>query len=209
MNLENRTMRRSPPTLRIATLESLEERLCLASSVGWDGAGRGSAALTYYIANAPSSLSQAAVNAALTTALNAWSSVAAITFTQTSQANRPDSIDFSFQSLDGPGGELAQGYLPDDVDPGRIAGDVQFDSSEQWEVGNSRGGGAYDLVLTAVHELGHSLGLDHSSVAGSVMAPSISAIQQFPGLAATDVNSLRSLYAPADSTSPNPSTVAA
>src|SRR3954464_3898983 len=110
MDLANRTMRRSPPTLRIATLESLEERLCLASSVGWDGAGQGAAALTYYIANAPSSLSQAAVNAALTTALNGGSPVAAVTFPRTDQANRPDSIDFSFRPLDGPGGELAQGY---------------------------------------------------------------------------------------------------
>src|SRR4051794_18439431 len=137
------TMRRRTSTRHTMTLEFLEDRLCLAGSVGWDGAGRGGAALTYYIANAPASLSQAAVNAALETAPNAWSSVAAITFTQTNQANRPDSIDFSFRSLDGPGGELAQGYFPDDVNAARIAGDVQFDSSEQWEVGNARGGAAF------------------------------------------------------------------
>src|SRR3954467_8028863 len=104
MDLENRTMRRSPPTLRIATLESLEERLCLASSVGWDGAGQGTAALTYDIANAPSSLSQAAVDAAIQTALNAWSSVAAVTFTRTSQPGALRSLDFSFGNIDGSGG---------------------------------------------------------------------------------------------------------
>src|SRR4051794_16757696 len=94
-------------------LEALEERLCLASSVGWDGPGRGAAALTYYIANAPSSLSQAAVNAAIRTALNAWSAVVHVTFTQTSRPNLPDSLDFTFRPLDGAGGTLAQSYFPD------------------------------------------------------------------------------------------------
>src|SRR5215218_4475045 len=107
---ETRTMRRSPSRRCTATLEGMEERVCL-SSVGWDGAGRGRAALTYYIGTAPSSLSQAAVTAAVKAALNVWSKVAAVTFTQTSQPNRPDSIDFTFRSLDGRGGTLAQSYF--------------------------------------------------------------------------------------------------
>ena len=120
-------------------LETLEERLCLAGSVGWDGPGQGSASLTYYIGDAPSSLTQAAVQAALQTALGAWAAVADITFTQTSQPNRPDSIKFTFGTLDGPGGAFGEGHFPDDVNPGRIAGDIQFDSAEVWEVGNALG----------------------------------------------------------------------
>ena len=54
-------------------LESLEERLCLAASVGWDGPGRGAASLGYYIGSAPSSLAQSAANAAIKQALGAWS----------------------------------------------------------------------------------------------------------------------------------------
>ena len=178
-------------------LEPLEERLCLACSVGWDGPGQGRAALTYYIGGAPSSLTQAAVQAALQTALDAWAAVADITFTQTSQPNRPDSIDFTFGTLDGPGGTLAEGYLPDDVNSSRIAGDIQFDAAEVWEVGNALGWSAMDLVYTAAHEIGHALGLDHSNVAGSLMAPTITPDAQFTGLAPTDVASILALYAPA------------
>jgi hypothetical protein len=200
-------MRRRTPRRCTAALEVMEERVCLASSVGWDGPGRGAAVLTYYIGNAPSSLSQTAVTAAIRAALNAWSKVAAVTFVQTSQPNRPDSIDFTFRSLDGRGGTLAQAYFPDDVNRSRIAGDVQFDSAERWEVGNNLGGAAFDLVLIAVHEIGHSLGLDHSRVASSVMGATISPNQRFNGLGASDVTSVLSLYARAGtSTSSNTTT---
>ena len=151
-------MRQRIAKRRVATFEPMEERLCLDASVGWDGPGQGAASLTYYIANAPASLTQAAVDAAVKTALDAWAAVADISFTQTSQPNRTKSIDISFRTLDGPGRTLAQGYFPDDVNPARIAGDIQFDASEVWEVGNALGGAAMDLVLTAVHEIGHALG---------------------------------------------------
>lgn len=199
--------RRSAKQRHAPTLEPLEGRLCLAASVGWDGAGRGAAALTYFIGRGPSSLSQAAVESAIKTALGTWSAVAAITFTQTTQPGRRDSLDFSFLRIDGAGRTLAQAYYPDDVNSARVAGDVQFDSSERWEGGNSLGGDAFDLVLTAVHEIGHALGLEHSNVAGSVLAASVAPNQSFLGLASSDVTSIRTLYASA--VAPGPSSPAA
>jgi hypothetical protein len=173
----------------------------MMSSVGWDGPGRGSASLTYYVGKAPSYLGQDQVEAALETALQAWARVVDVTFTQTSRPNQRDSIDFQFVRLDGAGGTLAQAFFPDDVNGARIAGDVQFDSSERWEVGNSQGKSAFDLVLVAVHELGHSLGLDHSPATGAVMAPSVSPTARFTSLSANDIDAALSLYAPA---SPRP-----
>src|SRR5262245_31048586 len=129
-----RTVRRRQPLI-----EPLEGRLCLASSVGWDGPGRGRASLTYYIGDTPSALSRAEVEAAISTALGAWSAVADITFTPTSQPRRVDSLDITFRPIDGPRGILAAAYLPVDVNPGRLAGDIPFDSSEPWEVGNALG----------------------------------------------------------------------
>ncbi len=179
-------------------VEPLERRLCLAASVGWDGPGLGSAALTYYVASVPSTmeLSQQEVEAGLETALSAWASVADITFTQTDLAGRHNSIDFEFSSIDGSGGTLAQAYYPDDANREPIAGDVEFDTSEGWEIGNSQGGSAFDLVFVAVHELGHSLGLEHSDVIGSVMRPTISPSQTFDGFGQSDIDAIQTLYAP-------------
>jgi len=178
--------------------ESLETRCLLAASVGWDGPGLGSANLTYTISNAPSSLPQAEVDAAIQTAFKAWSDVADITFTEVNQTGLRDSIDISFDRLDGSGGTLAQAYFPDDVNPARIAGDIQFDLSESWEVGNSQGNRAFDLTWVAVHEIGHALGLNHSNDAGSVLRASVSPGQQFTSLASDDVDNIRRLYASAD-----------
>jgi len=183
---------------RPLTLQPLEIRRVLAGSLGWDGAGLGSAELSYHIEGTPRGLSQAETNAAIETALSVWATAADITFTQTNRSGMRDSIDFSFINIDGAGGTLAQAYFPDDVNPARIAGDVQFDISDAWEVGNQLGNRAFDLVMAAVHEIGHSLGLDHSHDSNSVLAPYISPSEYFTSLSSDDVSAIQKLYASAE-----------
>ena len=53
--------------------------------------------------------------------------------------------------------------------PGRF-GDLHFDDEELFTVQRSQPGGV-DLKWLALHELGHSLGLEHSSIKGAMMYP--------------------------------------
>jgi hypothetical protein len=207
MRRSNQKPARKPSNRRNLRVESLEQRLCLAASLGWDGPGLGAASLSYYIGDVPASvgLEQAEVETAIKTALGAWEKVADLTFTQTTLARQSDSLDITFTSIDGSGGVLAQAYLPDDVNRGRLAGDIEFDLADPWEIGNSRGSSAFDFVYVAVHEIGHALGLDHLNVVGSVMRPNVSSSQTFTTLSTTDMNAVLGLYAvaPGDSSSTN------
>lgn len=177
--------------------ELLEARRLLDSQ-GWDGPGAGSASLSYYIHELPddASIDDATFRAAIETAFAAWTRVVDLEIRETATPRRRDSIDISMVSIDGPGDTLAQAYLPDDVNPGRIAGDIQFDADDEWEVGNARRGAATDLVFVAVHEIGHALGLEHSGNRAAVMYKAVSPNVTFQGLHANDIQRIRKLYAP-------------
>lgn len=110
-------------------------------------------------------------------AFDAWAAVANIKFVEVPDSNKAfndasatGDIRIGGHDFDGPFGVLAHAFFP--TDRFNAAGDVHFDSGEEWEIGqDGTADGAFDIFLVALHEIGHSIGLDHSQVADAVMAP--------------------------------------
>ena len=70
-------------------------------------------------------------------------------------------------------------------------GDVHFDDDENW-TDNFQSG--TNLLMTASHELGHSLGLAHSDVRGSVMSPFYTPFKNGLRLHKDDERAIQALY---------------
>lgn len=152
--------------------------------------------LTYGFANATPDISGDAERQAVRTALATWAQVIPLDFIEVPIESNP-ALKFGWysgshgdtSSFDGGGGVLAHAYYPPPLG-GTFTGNCHFDEAEVWGIGT--GGGAIDLETVALHEVGHLLGLAHSTVSGSVMAAYYSGVRR--SLSADDVAGIQSLY---------------
>ncbi|WP_051306206.1 matrixin family metalloprotease [Massilia alkalitolerans] len=143
--------------------------------------------------------------AALNAAFAAWSAVADIIFTQVEDNgvpfNAPGTVAdlrFGGHAMDGAFGTLAHGYYPP-ANGATAAGDIHFDIGETWKLGF--GGPGFDIFQVAAHEIGHAIGLNHSTTPGSLMNPYYT--EAFRGLQADDIAGARYIYGAAN-TNPVP-----
>ncbi|KAM4855631.1 stromelysin-3 isoform X1 [Urocitellus parryii] len=103
-------------------------------------------------------------------ALQVWSEVTPLTFTEVHEGHADIMIDFTRYwhgdnlPFDGPGGILAHAFFPKT----HREGDVHFDYDETWTIGDNQG---TDLLQVAAHEFGHVLGLQHTTAAKALMSP--------------------------------------
>lgn len=145
--------------------------------------------LTYSHASFTPDLSSAFVESAVAGAVSQWTgATSGLSITKVGSGG---DITLGFATgdhgdgypFDGPSGVLAHAFYP------AYGGDVHFDDAETW---TTNGSGGISFPSVALHELGHSLGLDHSFVAGAAMLPYYSG-QTY--LSEDDVLGIQELYA--------------
>ena len=130
-----------------------------------------------------------------------WSQVADLEFVESSSGNVDLEVSYVTYAhgdgdpFDGAGGTLAHAFYP------QWGGDIHMDDSEEWTVGEDRG---TNMLATLTHEIGHSLGLEHSSVPGAVMAPFSSPYNPRFSLAQDDIQGVVALYGAAKTKNPYP-----
>lgn len=86
-------------------------------------------------------------------------------------------------------GTLAYAMLPPPFNGGTAAGDVVFGTTQAWNINST-----YDIQTVAIHEIGHALGLDHSTITSAVMYSGYNGVKQY--LTSDDVSGIRSIYGP-------------
>jgi Matrixin/Putative peptidoglycan binding domain len=141
--------------------------------------------LTYRFDNFTPDLSPSQVRTLVQGAFARWAAVTPLTFTEVTSG---EDITIRFVTgdhgdgnpFDGPGNVLAHAWYP--ADP--LSGDTHFDEDEEWT--------EFQLGQVALHELGHALGLDHSTVAEAVMWPFFDGTH--PELHEDDMAGIHSLY---------------
>ncbi|XP_066915759.1 matrilysin-like [Clytia hemisphaerica] len=112
-------------------------------------------------------------------AFNIWSKWIPMTFQEKNKGKVDISIKFVKKihrpcqvAFTGQDGIVAHAYYP--YQGQDIAGDIHFNDDQRFTHNaepSDRGGMGTNLAWSALHEIGHSLGLEHSNIYGAVMSP--------------------------------------
>ncbi|KAJ8402228.1 hypothetical protein AAFF_G00370930 [Aldrovandia affinis] len=153
--------------------------------------------LTYRIINWPRHLSPGQVGLAVRTAFQLWSNVSALVFQEV--AAGPADIRLAFfegehndgtgNAFDGPGGALAHAFFPCRGEWVNLV--LTSDMAERWTLDGFKG---HNLFMVIAHEIGHTLGLEHSPVRHALMSPYYKKLSKALVLSWDDITAVQQLY---------------
>ena len=142
------------------------------------------------------SLSLATIREVFRRSFDRWSSVIPVTFVEINEYEYAD-VKIGFytgdhgdgEAFDGVLGVLAHAFSPE-------IGKFHLDAAETWAVdfGTEESREAIDLESVVTHEIGHVLGLAHSSVRDSIMYPSLKPRHKKVDLKLDDIRGVQALY---------------
>lgn len=155
--------------------------------------------IRYFFQNTTSDLTQNAARQQVIDAFGVWQAQTRLYFIEVCNATDADIVILwgagshgDAIPFDGTNFVLAHAYFPP-PNGGTIAGDIHFDEDETWtELQQANGNQPIDLFSVALHEIGHSLGLNHTNVSNAVMIDIYTGSRR--QLAQDDIDGIRSLY---------------
>ncbi|GFQ96393.1 matrix metalloproteinase-17 [Trichonephila clavata] len=137
------------------------------------------------------------VRSQLRKAFEVWSAASALTFEEVQGPSADILVSFlkgqhgDGYPFDGEGAVLAHAFFPGEG----IGGDAHFDADERWLSSQPEDEDeGVNLFAVAAHEIGHSLGLSHSSTPGSLMFPYYQVMGEYFTLPKDDADGIRHLY---------------
>ncbi|XP_058777042.1 metalloendoproteinase 2-MMP-like [Vicia villosa] len=124
-------------------------------------------------------------------AFNRWSKVTALDFVETVSFNGSD-IRIAFVTMDGKGGMVGGGYVNNSVH----VGSIYLDAEENWVVSSKSAIDEDDVDLESfvMHQIGHLLGLGHSSVEESIMYPIVLPKKKIELVNDDDLQKIQQIY---------------
>lgn len=149
----------------------------------------------FSLKSSKSSVIQEKIRRDLYDAFSVWQKSSVLTFAEVTD-NQPDIlVEFHRMAhkdgypFDGPGATLAHAFYPK-------SGIVHFDDDESWYFGKyeSRNQLGVNLFDTAVHELGHTLGLAHSLVPDAIMFPVMRHDERYNELKKDEIDGIKLVY---------------
>lgn len=137
-------------------------------------------------------------------AFDAWEAVTNIDFIESPDSSRND-IRLGWGDLGGPNGTLgiANYSFSSNI---LIESFIRFDLAENWNYTIGQAPSGTSAYVVALHEIGHTIGIDHSEDSGAVMYAFLN--RTLSGLTQDDIDAVQAIYGAPESSSEPPSNTA-